>query len=77
VKTVIVEFALSGGVPRRAAVEFRIAGGSPAPAARDAVTTAVATRASGCSSAGSGPGGLLAFLVVAGFLGRRRPSRSR
>jgi MYXO-CTERM domain-containing protein len=71
VKTVIADFAFTGGVPRQAAVEFRIAGGSPAPAARDAATTAVATRASSCSTAGSGPGGLLALLAVAGFLGRR------
>jgi PA domain len=77
VKTVIAEFALTAGVPRQAPVEFRIAGGNPAPAARDAVTTAVATRASGCSSAGSGSGGLLALLLVAGFLGRRPPLRAR
>jgi len=77
VKTVIAEFAFTAGVPREAPVEFHIAAGNPAPAAADAVTTAVATRASGCSSAGRGSGGLLALLMVAGFLGRRRPSDAR
>jgi len=75
VKTVIAEYALAGAAPRNAAVEFRITGGSPGPAARDAATTAVASRASSCSTTGSGPGGFFALLLVAGFLGRRRPQR--
>ena len=76
VRTVIAGTAFTGGTPRQASVQFRIAGGNPAPPDRDAATTAVATRASGCSSTGSGPGGLLALLAVAGFLLRRRaPTR--
>jgi uncharacterized protein (TIGR03382 family) len=76
VKTVLASYSFASGVPRQAAVEFRISGGSPAPAARDASTTIVASRASGCSSAGSGPGGILALLAVAGWFGRRRsPAR--
>jgi len=77
VKTVIAAFAFSGGVPRQASVQFHITSGSPAPADRNAVTTAVASRASGCSSTGSGPGGALALLVVSGWMARRRPMRWR
>jgi uncharacterized protein (TIGR03382 family) len=76
VKTVVASYSFASSVPRRATVEFRISGGSPAPAARDASTTIVASRASGCSSAGSGPGGILALLAVAGWFGRRRATRN-
>jgi uncharacterized protein (TIGR03382 family) len=73
-KTVIAVFSFTGGAPRQASVQFRITGGSPAPVDRDAVSTAVATHASGCSSAGTGPGGGLALLVAAGWMARRRRS---
>ena len=71
VRTVITDYAFAGSAPRHASVQFLLAG-SPAPAARDASTTAVATQASGCSSTGGGPGGLLALLAVACWMGRRR-----
>jgi uncharacterized protein (TIGR03382 family) len=77
VKTVITAFAFTGSTPRHASVQFRIASGTPAPAARNAAITAVASRASGCSSTGSGPGGALALLVVSGWMARRRQTRSR
>src|SRR6185369_16829656 len=73
VKTVIASFEFTSGAPRQASVQFRITGGTPAPAERDAVTTAIASRASGCSTTGTGPGGVLALLAVAGFMARRRP----
>jgi uncharacterized protein (TIGR03382 family) len=80
-KTVIASFAFTSGAPRQASVQFRISGGTPAPADRDAVTTALATHATGCSSTGTGPGGALALLAVVGWTVRRRPrtgtSRSR
>ena len=77
VKTVIAAYAFTGSLPRRASVQFRIASGSPAPADRNALTTAVASRASGCSSTGSGPGGALALLVASAWMARRRPTGSR
>lgn len=73
VKTVIASFEFTSGAPRQASVQFRISGGTPAPADRDAVTTVLATRASGCSSTGTGPGGALALLAVTGWMVRRRP----
>jgi hypothetical protein len=73
VKTVITAFAFTGSTPRHASVQFRIASGTPAPDARNAALTVVASRASGCSSTGSGPGGALALLVVAGWMARRKP----
>ena len=77
VKTVIAAFAFTGSTPRHASVQFRITSGTPAPAARNAATTVLASRASGCSSTGSGPGGALALLVVSGWMVRRRPTGSR
>ena len=75
VKTVIASYALRSGTPSRVSVAFRISGGSPAPAARDAAATVVATRASGCSSTGSGPGGALGLLAVVAWASRRRTTR--
>jgi hypothetical protein len=75
VKTVLASYSFASGVPKEAAVAFRIAGGSPAPASKDASTTVIATQASSCSSAGSGPGSILALLAVAGWFGRRRSAR--
>ena len=48
VKTVLASYSFASGVPKQAAVEFRISGGTPAPAAKDASTTIVASRASSC-----------------------------
>ncbi len=75
-KTVIASFEFTSGAPRQASVQFRISGGTPAPADRDAVTTVLATHASGCSSTGTGPGGVLALLTVAGWMVRRARVRS-
>ncbi|HZW90535.1 MAG TPA: PA domain-containing protein [Myxococcaceae bacterium] len=75
VKTVVAAFAFTGSVPRHASVRFQITGGSPAPAEQYAGTTTVASRASGCSSTGTGPGGALALVVVAGWMARRRATR--
>jgi len=72
VKTVIAGFEFTSGAPRQASVQFRITGGTPAPADRDAITTVIASHASGCSSTGTGPGGALALLAVAGWMVRRR-----
>ncbi|HUM13746.1 MAG TPA: PA domain-containing protein [Myxococcaceae bacterium] len=72
VRTVIARYAFAGTALRQAAVQFRITAGSPEPAARDATTTAVATRASSCSSTGTGPGGTLALLAVAAWVCRRQ-----
>jgi len=72
-KTVIASFEFRSGAPRQASVQFRISGGTPAPADRDAVTTALATHATGCSSTGTGPGGALALLAVGCWMVRRRP----
>ena len=72
VKTVLASYSFASRVPNEATVQFRISGGSPAPASKDASTTIVASRASSCSSAGSGPGGILALLAVVGWFGRRR-----
>ncbi len=77
VRSVVVGAAVTGSTPSEASVQFRIAAGSPAPASRDASTTVLATRASGCSSTGAGPGGLLALLAVAGWAVRRRPAGVR
>lgn len=78
VRTAIASYAIRSGQPRTVSVEFRISGGSPAPPAQDASTTVLATRASGCSSTGSGPGGAVALLAVAAWASRRRivPRRS-
>jgi uncharacterized protein (TIGR03382 family) len=79
VKTVIAGYRLTGSTPSQVSVQFRISGGDPAPALRDASTTVVASRASGCSSGGSGPGGVLGLLAVAAWTVRRRlvaPPRS-
>ncbi|HZX43959.1 MAG TPA: PA domain-containing protein [Myxococcaceae bacterium] len=75
-RTVIADYAFTGSAPRTASVQFRIASGSPAPAARDASTTAVATRASSCSTTGGGPGGMLALLAVATWASHRRMRRA-
>jgi len=72
-KTVIASFEFTSGAPRQASVQFRISGGTPAPADRDAVTTALATHATGCNSTGTGPGGALALLAVVVWTVRRRP----
>jgi uncharacterized protein (TIGR03382 family) len=71
-----VRTAFTGSAPRQASVTFTISGGSPAPAPRDASTTVLASRASGCSSTGDGPGGAIALLVAGAWLGRRRFTRA-
>ncbi len=77
VRTAIASYALRGGVPSSLSVEFFLSGGSPAPPARNASTTVVATRASGCSATGSGPGGALALLAVVAWASRRRTVLTR
>ena len=71
-KTVIASYALTGSAPPQLSVKFRITAGTPAPASRDATTNVVATRAAGCSSTGTGPGGALGLLVLATWLVLRR-----
>jgi len=74
VKTVLASTVFRGGVPRRVTVQFLLSG-SPSPGEGDGTTTVVASQPSGCSSAGSGPGGLAALLAVAGWAVRGRRGR--
>lgn len=77
VRTAIASYAIRSGQPGSVSVDFRIAAGDPTPRAQDASTRVVASRASSCSTTGSGPGGLLALLAVAGWASRRGRWRLR
>jgi len=75
VRTATARYAIRSGQPGSVAVEFRISGGDPAPRLQDATTRVVASRASGCSTTGSGPGGAFALVCVAAWA-RRRVARA-
>ena len=74
VKTVLASTLFRGRVPRQVSVQFLLSG-SPSPDDGHGTTTVVASQPSGCSSAGSGPGGLAALLAVAGWAVRGRRGR--